>query len=170
MTFDKNKVYTALNADEVKVGSKGYFADSITELKNKIKDEDEKFSEVGKVYTENNIYRFSDSDGFDYSLFYLVGAPEEDKYRPYETTDEMIEDFKERAKKHYNANFFKCPMFHTSIWVKEKNNGDKYLITGFIKDDLNIYCVLIGTCFVSLGVLFKSYTYLDGTPCGKKIE
>ena len=167
MTFDKNKIYTSLNADEVKVGSKGYFADSITELKNKIKDEE--FSEVGKVYTENNVYRFSDSNGLDYSLFYLVEEPAEDKYRPYETTDEMIEDFKERAKKHYNANFFKCPMFHTSIWVKEKNNGDKYLITGFIKDDSNTYCVLIGTCFVSLEVLFKSYTYLDGTPCGKKL-
>ena len=163
MTFDKNKVYTALNADEVKVGSKGYFADSITELKNKIKDEDEKFSEVGKVYTENNIYRFSDSDGFDYSLFYLVGAPEEDKYRPYETTDEMIEDFKERAKKHYNANFFKCPMFYPSIWLKSKENGDKPLCTYF-----GVSNVLVGMKYFSLETLFKKYTYLDGSPCGKK--
>ena len=168
MTFDKNKVYTALNADEVKIGSKGYFADSLEDLRAFVSEDDDPctlFEVLGEEYGR----RF-DEGGNPWNLFYLVGAPAEDKYRPYESTDEMIEDFKERAKKHYNANFFKCPMFHTSIWVKEKNNGDKYLITGFIKDDLNIYCVLIGTCFVSLGVLFKSYTYLDGTPCGKKIE
>ena len=166
MTFDKNKVYTALNADEVKVGSKGYFADSITELKNKIKDEDEEFSEVGKVYTENNVYRFSDSNGLDYSLFYLVKEPEEETYRPYETTDEMIEDFKERAKKHYNANFFKCPMFHTSIWVKDKKSNSKYLISAF--GEIDVYLSSIDE--YSLELLFEDFTYLDGSPCGKKIE
>ena len=165
MTFDKNKVYTALNADEVKVGSKGYFADSITELKNKIKDEDEKFSEVGKVYTENNIYRFSDSNGFDYSLFYIVGAPAEDKYRPYETTDEMIEDFKERAKKHYNANFFKCPMFHVSVWVKNKQTGCMCLVTDYL--ERTVFCSEFS---YTMEELFDKYTYLDGSPCGKKIE
>lgn len=163
MTFDKNKVYTALNADEVKIGSKGYFADSITELKNKVKDEEP--SEVGKVYTENNVYRFSDSNGLDYSLFYLVEEPEEDKYRPYETTDEMIEDFKERAKKHYNANFFKCPMFHVSIWVKNKKTDCKSLITDSSKN-----MVFFSDTRFTTEELFDKYTYLDGTPCGKKIE
>lgn len=38
MEFDKAKVFTALNADEVKVGSKGYFADSIRVLKETIKE------------------------------------------------------------------------------------------------------------------------------------
>lgn len=33
MTFDKNKVFTAINADEVKVGSKGFFGDTISGLK-----------------------------------------------------------------------------------------------------------------------------------------
>ena len=36
MVLDKNRLYTAVNADEVKVGSKGYFADSIGKLKRKI--------------------------------------------------------------------------------------------------------------------------------------
>ena len=164
MEFQKENVYTALNADEVKIGSKGYFADSITELKNKVKDEEP--SEVGKVYTENNVYRFSDSNGLDYSLFYLVEEPEEDKYRPYETTDEMIEDFKERAKKHYNANFFKCPMFHVSIWVKDKKSNSKYLISAF--GEIDVYLSSIDE--YSLELLFEDFTYLDGTPCGKKIE
>lgn len=36
MEFDKLKVYTALNASEVKVGSKGYGSDTIEDLKNKV--------------------------------------------------------------------------------------------------------------------------------------
>lgn len=32
MEFDKNKVYTALNAEEIKVGNKGFFADHYTYL------------------------------------------------------------------------------------------------------------------------------------------
>jgi hypothetical protein len=163
MIFDKSKVYSALDADEVKVGSKGYFGDSISGLKNNM--EDGKILTVGKIWEENNISRFQTEKGLDYIFFYLVEKP---KYRPYESTDEMVEDFKERARK-YNASFLKCPMFHPSVWIKEKNSGDKYLITGFIKDDTNIYCVLVGTCFISLDILFKSYTYLDGSPCGKKI-
>lgn len=32
MEFDKSKIYTVVNADEVKIGSKGYFANTILEL------------------------------------------------------------------------------------------------------------------------------------------
>ncbi len=33
MQFDKSRVYTKLNADEVKEGSEGYFADTLNDLK-----------------------------------------------------------------------------------------------------------------------------------------
>lgn len=38
MEFDKARVFTALNADEIKIGSEGYFADSIRILKETIKE------------------------------------------------------------------------------------------------------------------------------------
>ena len=56
MEFDKSKVYTAVNADEVKVGSKGYFADTIAGLKNNI--DKENILTVGKVWEEDSISRF----------------------------------------------------------------------------------------------------------------
>ena len=164
MTFDKNKVYTALNADEVKIGSKGYFADSLEDLRAFVSEDDDPctlFEVLGEEYGR----RF-DEGGNPWNLFYLVGAPAEDKYRPYESTDEMIEDFKERAKKHYNANFFKCPMFHTSIWVKDKKSNSKYLISAF--GEIDVYLSSIDE--YSLELLFEDFTYLDGSPCGKKIE
>ena len=161
MTFDKNKIYTSLNADEVKVGSIGYFADSISTLKEIVKNEE--FFEVELILNEEYTYRFKASNGLDYMLFYLVEEPKNEECRPYKSNAELIKDFKNRICGFtYEENL-------PNIWIKEKNSGDKYLITGFIKDDSNTYCVLIGTCFVSLEVLFKSYTYLDGTPCGKKL-
>ena len=161
MTFDKNKVYTSLNADEVKVGSIGCFGDSISALKDIMKNEE--LFEVEQIFNENYMYRFKASNGLDYTLFYLVEEPKNEEYCPYKNTDELMEDFRKRICGFaYEGNL-------PFVWVKEKNGGDKYLITGFIKDDSNTYCVLIGTCFVSLEVLFKSYTYLDGTPCGKQI-
>ena len=155
MTFDKNKVYTALNADEVKIGSKGYFADKLETLREFVSEDDDPRTLV-EVLGEEYAQRF-DEGGNPWNLFYLVEEPEEDKYRPYKNNVELLEDFKNR-------------MPESDFWVGGKDSGNEYLITGFIKDDANTYCVLIGTCFVSLEVLFELYTYLDGTPCGKKIE
>lgn len=38
MEFDKSKVYTALNADELKVGSKIIFADDLSSLQSRVID------------------------------------------------------------------------------------------------------------------------------------
>ena len=40
MGFDKSKVYTALNADELKLGSKCVFADTINDLRKYTQDKD----------------------------------------------------------------------------------------------------------------------------------
>ena len=161
MTFDKNKVYTALNVDEVKVGSKGYFADKLKDLKALVS-ADGDLCTLADVMGEDYERRFD--EGTDYwNLFYLVEEPKEEKYRPYENTDEMIEDFKERAKA-YGANFFKCPMFNPTIWIKDKIEN-KYLIISYIKD-----CVYIEDVAKNMDDLFYCFTYLDGSPCGKKIE
>lgn len=167
MEFDKSKVYTGLNADEVKVGSKGFFADTLFYLENYVKNE-RPLLIVQSINNKTCSRRFHAGDGNkisdNWGLFYLVEEPKEEKYRPYNSDEELIEDFKNRV----SSFAYECD-FIPSIWVKEKSNGDKYLITGFIKDDSDAYCVLIGTCFVSLSVLLESYTYLDGTPCGKKL-
>ena len=160
MTFDKSKVYTVLNADEVKAGSKGYFADSINVLR-KLVEKNANLEVLRKVDEEDSPYRFV-KDGTQYALFYLVEEPQEEKYRPYESTDEMIEDYKERIKA-YGAVPFRCPMFMQNIWIME-GGVSKHLITDFSK-------IIVNTSrnTISLEDLFNGFTYLDGTPCGKKI-
>ena len=160
MIFDKNKVYTMLNADEVKAGSKGYFAEKLKDLRAIVSEEGDLRALVD-VLGEEYERRF-DEGGNIWNLFYLVEEPEIDKYRPYKDTDEMIEDFRERAKA-YEVNLSKCPMFYPSIWLKSKENGDKPLCTYF-----GVSNVLVGMKYFSLETLFKKYTYLDGSPCGKK--
>lgn len=36
MEFDESKVYTLINADKVKIGSKGYYADDLKTLKERV--------------------------------------------------------------------------------------------------------------------------------------
>ena len=156
MTFNKSRVYTALNADEVKVGSKGVFADNVDWLKHFVKDE-RHISTVEKIESENMVYRFRNIKGDNYQLFYLWEEPEEKKYRPYKDTEEMIADY----KKHFyvdNTNYT-MPL----IWVKEKVNDNPMLITAFGAGNNRIYN---HNHWINLKELLIYYTYLDGSPCG----
>lgn len=76
MEFDKSKVYTALNADELKVGSKVVVGDNLLELKECVlKCRLPKI--IKKVESEDNEHRFLCDDSFHYALVYLISEPEE---------------------------------------------------------------------------------------------
>lgn len=168
MEFDKSKVYTAVNADEVKVGSKGYFSRMLGWLKRTVEAEQFPPSVLTEILNEDCVFRFCRQDAIgrlDYSLFYLVEEPEEKSYRPYKDTDEMIEDFSERYNS-YNGNINKGnPMYCPLIWVKGKINGVKALVVGI--GDGDVFIRFGEDPVIKLDFLFKHFTYLDGTPCGK---
>jgi hypothetical protein len=86
MKFDKSKVFTALNADELKIGSKVILADSIAVLKSKVVSENDicesrklesNICELRKIEVEAEPYRFVSSGKVRYMLCYLVSEPEE---------------------------------------------------------------------------------------------
>lgn len=80
MEFDKSKVYTSLNADELKIGSKVFAANCISMLKRKVHDEN-CIDEVKKILEENHERRFQlDYDG-TYPFVYLISEPEEKKLK-----------------------------------------------------------------------------------------
>lgn len=83
MEFDKSRVYTALNADELKPGSKVVCAFSITDLKKRI-DEGEQITEVHRILNEDveqriNVY-YGDAY-LNYPLAYLISEPEKKKLK-----------------------------------------------------------------------------------------
>ncbi len=54
-------------------------------------------------------------------------------------------------------------MFQQTIWIKRKDELKKHLIISFYED-----CIYIEDVCKDMKDLFENYTYLDGTPCGKK--
>ena len=76
MEFDKSKVYTALNAEELEVGSKAALADSISDLKWDVRDES--FDILEAVNGEDRAERFVRKGGVSFALCYLVSKPQPD--------------------------------------------------------------------------------------------
>ena len=78
MEFDKSRVYTAVNADELKIGSKCMFACNVFTLKDHVRN-DYPAEILINVYSETTVERFkSDSDEL-YPLAYLIEPPTEKK-------------------------------------------------------------------------------------------
>ena len=84
-------------------------------------------------------------------------------YRPYNDTEEMIADYKERFKVSKMPPF--CMPF---IWVKDKP-AFLTVCTHLIVENFE-HVVRLGNSTVHLQNLFDNYTYLDGSPCGKVEE
>lgn len=160
MEFDKSKVFTVLNASEVKIGSKGYFADELTLLKERVSNKS--LSYYGELTTicpgNRSNYCFEMDNISNWLLFYPVEKPREKKFRPYRDSDEMIEDFKKR----FNV---KVPPYEMPlIWIKMKDTDKKYLVVRFAST-LTI-CHNDEVYTPTFEYLVKGYTYLDGSPCG----
>lgn len=129
MEFDKNRVYTALNADELKVGSKVIVADSITFLKNAVEDEDVYI--LQDIASESNAFRFV-TNGGTYSLAYLVEEPKELKWTDLKIGDVIIKDdtiamvtqIDEGAKRsHIRAGDMWIPDIVIGEWKRWKNEN-----------------------------------------------
>ena len=87
MEFDNSKVYTALNADELEIGSKVAVANDLAHLKVFVHDDFTCILE--KVLDEESTCRFVANGSAPYSLAYLVSEPEEKKL---EWTDLKVGD------------------------------------------------------------------------------
>ena len=82
MIFDKSKVYTALNADELKVGSKVILANYLEGLKNRVEANSYPtyVQELKCVMGTSSTNRFKTDTDF-YNLAYLISEPEEKKLK-----------------------------------------------------------------------------------------
>lgn len=170
MEFDISRVYTMLNADEVKEGSEGYFADTFKDLKDIIAREfSERYGKIRKIKAEDYSLRFLREDNYCFCLFYLIKESKENKFRPYSNPEEMIEDFKRRYNSYGGWSGKDNPMYNPLIWIKSKTTGFRHLVTDYGCGDggpCNKSCIWIGSFSLEFKELFDKYTYLDGTPCG----
>lgn len=112
MEFDNSKVYTALNADELEIGSKVAVANDLAHLKVFVHDDFTCILE--KVLDEESTCRFVANEGAPYSLAYLVSEPEENKLK---WTDLKVGDV-----------------------IRHKESKVEYLITGIDKRSKGGHC------------------------------
>ena len=153
MEFDKSRVYTALNADELKIGSKCLFADTVRGLRRKVEEE-------GCANRVETFYRLH-NNGADnlfvgndcaYCYAYLIEPPAEPK-KPFSN----MENLKKAA--------VKCKGF-----IKTKQGAQEGIIIGISFDYRAIIKTRWGVNYLTFEQLFESYIFDDGTPCGELVE
>lgn len=145
MEFDKTKVFTTFNCDEVRVGSKGYFADSKESLVTKVNLEDKDYCcTLSRIDAKDDLPFQLGVGGF-FRYFYLVEEPKEKTKRPC-TREELIEMLKKQG----------LPM------LKEKNSKGNYtvIIRSFTDTEITLG---YGACYTQYEKLCEDYTLLDGT-------
>lgn len=182
--FDESKVFTAVNADKITIGSKGYFANSITSLKDAALDSDEaglSESEIKFLAPPSEEHRFVDKCGESYALFYLVKEAKQKIYRPYKDNNEMVADFLERYNSFKGNSNAKNPMYKPLIWLRHISTLHEYLVVSFgFPNELAVVDTSRPVDFYNglktrklpfdMQFLLYTFTYLDGSPCGKLME
>lgn len=151
MKFDKSRVYTAVNADELQIGSKCLFADTLEELKDLVQEcNGYSKTELREIRGGDEIFRFVDKIGHTSSLAYLLLPSDVPKYKPFESVEKAME-----------------VIIKHGGWVKDEGTGCTFLVLGYgeHKEDFSIY---IGSEWVPLEDLFMDFIFADdGSPCGE---
>lgn len=160
MEFDKSRIYTMINADEIKLGSIGYFANSLYSLQQAVQHDDkEYFGKVKNIRDISTGFRFI-TDNMCFILFYLVKESEEKKFHPFKNTDDMMTEFCKRSGKLPLATI--AP---PAIYFKNKKSGKSYIMSAFDYDSVKI-------CHETYDMvsLFNNFTFTDDSPCGIEEE
>lgn len=170
MTFSKGNVFTALDAENVKPGTRVLVADNLDALKQKVNvyDKEDDRHEATEPATVIDIQdecmckRFKvHFDGVDrdyeYALVYVIPQTE----RPFNGLVELVDYW----DVHYQAGK-RPPYTLPFIWVVS-DRGTHLLITGFRKEDNTVE---ICKEWHSLQYMFDNFTFEDGRPFGVVIK
>lgn len=174
MRFDVHKVVDNAETGKTLIGSKGYFGDSLVELENNVVNEDSK-RELCVVDKNRTLpFGFQLDDRWTHCLYFaryyypVEEKKEEPKYRPFVCVDELLSTFVNRVCESPNVR----PPFTITrplIWVRYKvpvtQIGTTQMVTAFSKDGVEM-----GAEFMSWEYFFEKMEFLDGTPCGVKIN
>ena len=160
MEFDKSRVYTALNAEELPIGSKCVFADDLRELRRLVSIEDTSQVLIA-IKGESYKYRFEQAkaDCMGDTLFalaYLIEPPSKPKYKykPFESVDKAMEVIKQHGG-----------------WVKDKTTDDLKLITSIGKISDSVGSIGVGGSYYTFTTFLDRYVFADdGSPFGELVE
>ena len=152
MKFDKSRVYTAVNAEELPIGSKCIFADTLGALSAKVKSKEYKdfIISLKRIYNDGSYDRFDNGDDL-FCFAYLIEPPAELKYKPFESVEKAMD----AIKKHGGWVGYKCFSFLVTAYDKARPD----------------HAVCFSDNWYSLQDLYKSFVFADdGSPCGELVE
>ena len=148
MEFDKSRVYTALNADELQIGSKCIFADTVKGLRRRVEEDTNCIETFYRLYNNGCDDSFVGND-CAYCYAYLIEPPAEPKYKPFKDIDKAME----AIKKHGG-------------WIKKKSNRYQYIVIAKSPTSLRLF-----DGWFTLEAIFYDYVFADdGSPCGELVE
>lgn len=156
MEFDKLKVYTALNAEKLKVGSRCIFADTVQALCEKVESDDaQQYVHVlTDIRGDGEAERFEEDDYIAHVLAYLIEPPAGSKYKPFESIDKAMEAIKAHGG-----------------WVKDKTTDNLKLITSIGKISDSVASIGVGGSYYTFTTFLDRYVFADdGSPCGELVE
>ena len=159
MKFDKSRVYTAANAEDLPVGSFCVFADTMKELQHCV-NRDCAVHELEYILDQGNEARFVANGGVHYALAYFVECLGAQTYKAFDNVGQAM-----------------LAINNHGGWVKNRA-GVLLLVTGYVTDvpgepfaESSDDTVRVAGRWVSLKYLYRNYCFNDdGSPCGELIE
>ena len=150
MEFDKSRVYTTLNANELQIGSKCIFADTVKGLRRKVEEDTDCVETFYRLHNDGGDDLFVGND-CAYCYAYLIEPPSVPKYKPFESIDKA----REAINKHGG-------------WVSHRDCKNYFFITGYLPDLNEGIGICIGLVWRTLQELYDNFIFADdGTPCGE---
>ena len=155
-SFNEKDLITWSNRHTAKVGTKGYFAISITDLNDNIK--------AGKIYelesiSDNNTWCFTNGT-FRYGFFLPVEAIKENKtYRPCRTIKEFSDLLDLSSLDSKNDEDYIYNLIAETIHIRSKSTGTEYYtsIRSISKDENGEIKILITRGYQSFEQIFNNF-------------
>ena len=152
MEFDKSRVYTAVNADELPIGSICIFANTLGGLRTYVECDCAKCT-LKVVADEHEEARFGNEQDLFWCLAYLIGPPAEPKYEPFENVEEAMRSIRAHGG-----------------WIKDTKDNRTLLVHAYEDNDKGKY-LMVGASWITLGELPEIFVFADdGSPCGVLVE
>lgn len=152
MEFDKSRVYTAVNADELPIGSICIFANTLGGLRTYVECDCAKCT-LKVVADEHEEARFGNEQDLFWCLAYLIEPPAEPKYEPFENLNSLVSG----TNKH-------C------VYIKSKKSIVEQIVGMTLNNDV-VVDGQNGRRTLSAKDLLENYVFeRDGSPCGVPVE
>ena len=162
------------------IGKECYFSDYPKQLLNGARNNSPEYLDCLTDIRKEAACTFVDKNGSGWILIIIKKEEPKPKYVPFETLDEFIESYK-KAEERIDCSNIEGYIASCGMWLKDTDRDVYCLVTeiwnyGVVVGDSNMNTTKDGDEYFTMnGVtewkqLFREYTFMDDTPCGKEVE